>query len=53
MGFISHNGLHVFAFRILHGVAICSDDKIPALTKWEAHMSELKAKPAPKTITGL
>ena len=50
---ISHNGLHIFAFRILHGVAICSDDKIPAISNWAEYIREQKVMPASKPISGL
>lgn len=50
---ISHNGLHIFAFRVLHGVAICSDDKIPAISNWAKYIRDQNVKPASKPISGL
>ncbi len=50
---LGHNGPRLFAFRVLHGVAICSADKISSLTQWTEHTQELKAKPARTPIIGL
>ncbi len=50
---ISHNGARIFAYRVVHGVAICSVDTIPGLSLWIDHKRALNVTPAPKPVTGL
>lgn len=50
---ISHNGLHLYAFRTIQGVAICSDGNISRMTKWVEFIRGKNAAPAPKPLTGL
>lgn len=50
---ISHNGLHLYAFRTIHGIAICSDQNISRMTKWAEYIRGQNAKPIPKSLDGL
>jgi hypothetical protein len=50
---ISHNGPKLFAFRALHGVAICTAEKIPSISGWTNFIRGQNAKPVPKPITGI
>jgi len=40
---ISHNGSRIFSFRVLHGVAICSADRISGLNQWAEYTRQRKA----------
>jgi len=50
---ISHNGPRLFSFRVLHGVAICSADKISSINQWANYTRQQSVKPTPKPILGL